>query len=565
MASAAAAGAVAAVAVPIEPYAIYGREVAAAEVENGVLDVPSGFLGDESLHPLWVHPNYDLLEEYIQLIMASGTGTPVDANKDTAPKRRKRVRRFSFHLVGTPGIGKSYFGHYWLYKQAKLKNKVVWRTKGDNPLYLCYDFSLEDPLVSVSLAYVIPPAWVMKSIWLIIDGESRGVAGHYGPLLQCVSPGRRGYHECSKDTGILCHLEAWSLEDLKACRDELQLEFSDRDIEQRYEICGGLPRLILDEQMSLAKLKSEMDNAASSASDWKAVIGHAAGDGEKRADLSDYLLHYKLPNVVDLNERYCYRVTKKELCFGSEYIEQRVCDLYEEQGFEAVKDFFDFCQEIPSAQSLAGKVLERHFHKTVRSGGGEFKMRPLNGPSSSCSPSISLKPQHFRRLRRWEITSDIPVDERGTSSGRRKKKQVDKAGFNIYMDTASTEDARRPGAEVATGLASLPEACFVEPYSATQKAFDSLFTPDIIFQDTVSRNHKLFWSAIWEVVQEYDIWHEKKQLPIPRLYKLIFVVPDSKFDTYSLQEYKKDDGDTYQQALPAMSRVQQFVMAFPWK
>ncbi|XP_024535887.1 pentatricopeptide repeat-containing protein DOT4, chloroplastic [Selaginella moellendorffii] len=113
----------------------FARDVAAAKLENGILELQG------APSAVWIHPNYVLLEELIE-------------------RELEQARWHCFHVVGTPGIGKSYFALYWLYKLARRKTRVIHcldrddhrhggdgDDDGDRDKWFLYDFSLEDPLV----------------------------------------------------------------------------------------------------------------------------------------------------------------------------------------------------------------------------------------------------------------------------------------------------------------------------------------------------------------------------------------------------------------------------------
>ncbi|EFJ27623.1 hypothetical protein SELMODRAFT_411775 [Selaginella moellendorffii] len=514
--------------------AAYGREVKHARLQDRCLHIPSGFLGHYNLSKLWVHPNYLFMDQFI-------------AEKwSRVVNERKGLK--NFHIVSTPGIGKTFYGHYFFHSRAQEGQKVVWRTKDDNPDFFFFDFSLDDPLVLQSKWYTRPRGWDMTSVWLIVDGGSRGIS-HLGPLIQCVSPDRTGYYEFSKDHGYICRLEAWSLEEVQQCNEELELGMTDEEIGLRFYHCGGLPRLLFNtEKFSLAGLKAEVHQAASRVECWRKVLD-CAMNSDKVSNVSDILLHYRLTtDRFDLNTPACYRVLHAHLVFGSDYIQKLAFEKFEEQGFQASRDFFDFCQGHAVANSLAGKMYEKHVHKVLASGGSQFDLRSLEEEDDGVERFV-LRPTSVKRLREWKVFV---------------KKRCVGSGFNIYSKDVSPVDAHRAGTEESRGLAGLPDSCFVEPYASNQKSFDSLVTPDIILQVTTSDTHPVYWSKIHEVAQGLDELHDELELMRPNKYKLIFVVPESSFEGYTYQGFKKDDGSMYQRAVAGMDRVHQYVMTVPW-
>ncbi|EFJ27627.1 hypothetical protein SELMODRAFT_411787 [Selaginella moellendorffii] len=519
----------------LDPFlAAYGREVKHARLQDRCLHIPSGFLGRYNLSKLWVHPNYLFMDQFIV------------EKWSRVVKERKGLK--NFHIVSTPGIGKTFYGHYFFHSRAQEGQKVVWRTEDDVPEYLFFDFLLDDPLVLQSKWYTRPRGWDMTSAWLIVDGGSRGIS-HLGPLIQCVSPDRTGYYEFSKDHGYICRLGAWSLEELQQCNQELELGMTDEEIGVRFYYCGGLPRLLFNtEKFSVAALQGLVHEAAARVESWRNVL-HCTLNSDKDPAVSDILLHYRLTtDRFDSNIPACYRVLHPHLVFGSDCIQKLAFERFEEQGFQAFRDFFDLCRGYPVANTMAGKIYQQHVHKVLATGGYQFDLRSLEEEGDGVD-LFRRRPTSVKRLREWKVFV---------------KKRCVGSGFNVYSRDVIPVDAYRAGAEESRGLAGLPDNCFVEPYASNEKSFDSLVTPDVILQVTTSATHPVYWSKIHELVQGLDELHDKLKLVRPKQYKLIYVVPKPSFQEYTYQGFKKDDGSIYQRDVAGMDRVHQYVMTVPW-
>ncbi|EFJ28881.1 hypothetical protein SELMODRAFT_410703 [Selaginella moellendorffii] len=477
----------------------YGKQVREAEVAGNVLRLPNGFLGKQLL-PLWLHPNYILLEDFL---VRNTKGDAMDVDEEF------KVRKSQFHLVGTPGIGKSYFGHYWFFKQAKDGKRVIWRSQGG--VFVYFDFSLEDPFVHASSDYVVPGPWLedIETIWLVVDGGCKGL-DHDGFVLQCVSPGRSGYHEFAKDVGVPFHLEAWTLEELMRCRDALNLGFTDEELAERFYYCGGLPREVLDKRKTSQSLKDFMTTAVSWAPSWEAVIRDVASGADA---ISNYLLHYRLQRELGVNAVASDCVLQFTLKFASFFVEDLVVDKFQRLGHGKVREFFDFCQRVPEARALSRKFFEKNVHRKLQDGGGDYTIKDLVTPDKP-HPVFELKPSSTKRLRRWEVTK--------VAEGKPSKDEKMRGSAVI-------------GKGESVGLANLDRGCFVNSYAAVFKSLDSFVVPDIMIQCTCSLDHKIFWAPVLEVVQEYDRWYSLQGSTPPPYYRLIFIVPECRFRDFKFQ------------------------------
>ncbi|EFJ24853.1 hypothetical protein SELMODRAFT_414335 [Selaginella moellendorffii] len=327
----------------------FARDLAAAKLENGILELRG------ATSAVWIHPNYLLLEELIE-------------------RELEQDRWRCFHVVGTPGIGKSYFALYWLYKLAQRKTRVIHRLDrdggdgdDDRDKWFLYDFSLEDPLVWTGPCYYVPQGWDGETAWLIVDGPSRNV-GHIGPTLQCANPNRAGYHNFAKDFGKICHLEAWSLRELLACNRALELGFSDEELAARFGIAGGLPSLVLCKNESTDGLRRRVMDAAASAvgdPDWE-MAPVSAEDG--------ILVHYKLP-------RWSFGRLKLpcenfQLVLGSVFIQSLAFEkLRRRRRVESYLGHFFNCRGT-LFDGLASQIFEK-FALKVLSRGGTFQCKSL--------------------------------------------------------------------------------------------------------------------------------------------------------------------------------------------
>lgn len=164
-----------------------------------------------------------------------------------------------FTLLGTAGIGKSFFTVFWVCYLATLKGKVVWKFSSG----LCYllDFSEEVPIAygpfqlltdfseELSVVYQDPSAW------LIIDGGQPSALECNCHILLACSARKENYKEFSKNQMVsIRYLPVWAKEEIIGFLDEFEgaravypnMDVPSREIALGYfEKLGGVPRYVL--------------------------------------------------------------------------------------------------------------------------------------------------------------------------------------------------------------------------------------------------------------------------------------------------------------------------------
>lgn len=411
--------------------------------QGEVVRLDSGFMGDETLgNSLWVHPNYCRLQRFIT-------------------KKLQSDMRKHFHLVGTPGIGKTFFGYLWLLNEARLRHTVIFRTRSKHFLY--FDFSKHTPVV-----YSDKPVDWDSNCWLIVDGESRPI-DHIGPLLQCVSPKRAGYHEFSKDSGIVCYLETWKLDDLAQCNETLKKGID--DLSARFWICGGLPRYVLDKDMTYEELKRSTDEAVVfGAGNLKYMVEVALWQTGSHEAITNRLLHFDYPDTLEDN------VDTRNIVFASEYVAQEAYNRFKILGIDVVLEFFDWAQGSPVLAGLSCMFIDRLVLKHFKRG-GSFKTKSLEYETDAWG--MKVKPQSWKSCHNWEI-----FDE-GATLMFAKEQHDPIESFN-----------------------GLQVRCLVTAIAKNQESWDFFETPDIIYKVCVTEHHPVAWAPLEKLISYLDGWHD---------------------------------------------------------
>jgi hypothetical protein len=222
-----------------------------------------------------------------------------------------------FTLLGTSGIGKSYFTIFGVCYRATLKEKVVWKV---NDTFHLLDFSVSNEASSFENAKVakaygpfqrddleLREVFDDPAAWLIIDGEQRGdfdCRCHI--LLACSSIKEESYHEFSKSQLVrTLYMPVWEEEEIikflndfevhRANYSHMEVPIKD-EVMEYFERLGGVPRYVLCarkiatrleeletavtklHQLTLQELEDLHDEGAKDANDW---LFHITWDKEK--------------------------------------------------------------------------------------------------------------------------------------------------------------------------------------------------------------------------------------------------------------------------------------------
>ncbi|KAI8894677.1 hypothetical protein BC833DRAFT_543306, partial [Globomyces pollinis-pini] len=168
----------------------------------------------------------------------------------------KNIEMKSFAISGTSGIGKSLFFVYILHrlmndfytKTLSLKpNRIIYQM---NSTYLCYD--LHQQIVSVVTDMEAGPAVRQQDTFYIIDGQFSEPLASSCVVLFISSSRSEGYKVFVKQkTAKECFFPVWTLAELQTCQRYCYPELSVKMLKERYRICGGVARLVFDDDDSM--------------------------------------------------------------------------------------------------------------------------------------------------------------------------------------------------------------------------------------------------------------------------------------------------------------------------
>lgn len=293
----------------------------------------------------------------------------------------------SFAISGTPGIGKSLFFVYILYrlmddfrtKTLSLKpNRVVYQV---GSAYHCFELQqqLVTELSKLEAAVVVRE----QDTFYVIDGRPSE------PLLSsCValfisSPRSEWYKEFVKQKMAKdWYFPVWTLAQLQACQRHCYPDLSIEMLQERYRVCGGVARFVFHKDYSIPVPKK----MRSAFNDVDAVRGvKYVGETTNIFPESHTLLQIL---VGDDEFGNSYQFT--DLDVASEYVGEQLWIRYSAQMITNLQEMFG-----GSPSEIARHLFEIYGHLVFSVGGRTLKCRCLE---SGTVTEITLDALHSQRI-----------------------------------------------------------------------------------------------------------------------------------------------------------------------
>ncbi|GBC04177.1 hypothetical protein RclHR1_05550014 [Rhizophagus clarus] len=292
------------------------------------------------------------------------------------------------HLIGNPGIGKTYFSYYLLYQLAQ-QNKTVMYIGKDNEfkilftkyytLYNCTSYKMTD--------------YDDDDVYYIIDNklpESPYLYSKNINIILITSPWRRYYKYFEKDYyGYKLYLSVWSWEEIEICRHVNFYNISQEKVWELYNKWGGIPLFTLD--YALNESKQKLLQRAIDIVDYNLLKYFGEMYFEK--DIS-YMLAHILTNEKD----------EMILQFASEYVAEKFMtkleSFYKNELINSLR-----CPQYTEYSSLDKAIFEYIAHRTLLNG-GSFDIKPL---SNSMDNSKLIMPKREKLI--FNDISDIKPDK----------------------------------------------------------------------------------------------------------------------------------------------------------
>ena len=281
-------------------------------------------------------------------------------NCDPDPPKK---RLHGMAISGTPGIGKSMFLFYVLWRLAnmELKGTVILRRQLDEEeiyvfqnegCWITMDHKdirllLKDPNTWYLTDALLPPPGLPKAITILVS-----------------SPSEKYYSEFLKYSHVapLHYLPVWSLDELKLVAPSYNR--SEDVVKERFDMIGGVPRYVLEKDDDLEEIvKLSMEKLP-----LDKLILIALGKFSKEDQISHQIVHFKVEPPL---------YTKRTLTITSMCALNKASEKFLALSDNNLKHFIFWSTGIPSLAFFRARAFEDYGHRRL-SRGGDFLIRSLD-------------------------------------------------------------------------------------------------------------------------------------------------------------------------------------------
>ncbi|KAJ3229557.1 hypothetical protein HDU81_005252 [Chytriomyces hyalinus] len=273
----------------------------------------------------------------------------------------KELRYFT--ITGSPGIGKSFFFPYILYRLMKLCRsssfnaaRIVHQTT-DN--YHCFDLE-KHTVHEVTKRQAKNLVWQSDTLY-IIDGYHSPVLLSSCVTLLIASPGSQNYQQFIKHTQRLewC-FPVWTEDELNACRKQCYSNIPEEVLHERFRTYGGIARSIFKADLSLPPVDMEVALADPIAVSRVRNFGAHEGVNGKV-----HLLMHMIPSD-DGQYRFSHAA------IASKYVCEQLWQNQTDQMISNLQDMLGY-----GTTEVSQPLFETYAHRVLSSGGLKLRCRNL--------------------------------------------------------------------------------------------------------------------------------------------------------------------------------------------
>lgn len=417
-------------------------------------------------------------------------------------------------ITGTPGIGKSFFAYYWLWRRMKDGKKVIIET-GDycfiwNPNFACRTLKTRRDYISL---HTDDP----EMVYLVDSDSGKDIANAAKCLtIMFSSPRESNFHDFHKNGAELFYLPLWSMEEMETARKEIYLSprVSEKQMKAVCAIYGPIPRYALqypvmkrsfrkwsEKQAEREEISLMHDDRLGRAIATADVLSLARSilleEDPPKWSYSAQLVHLDLRVEVleklENQEHVCFEEFQEvRTKWATAYVFRKLMEDHKKQMLELAKKLVFTSGRVSAYGSLASHTFEEIGHAVLSSGNVKngFSVRSLEGD---------------------DATLDL------------SKLASERSAVFTFTKLKDIKPAR--------------EGIYYRPWAKNQASFDSftlLETNLLIFQCCLgNRDHPVVATGLRALQKELD-W--KKQAC------LIFVVPHHNYEGFGKQKLRELKG-----------------------
>jgi len=303
-------------------------------------------------------------------------------------------------LMGTPGIGKSSFGIYCVWKALEMKKTVIYQhgsaasfftifKRGEKPIRVKRDSAEDVPPEAleqnnVFIADSITPSGLIQAFTLFVSSPNRGRVYEWSKHRECET----------------YFFPTWEMDELDLIREHIYYGaggdegsvLSQEELQTRFDSVGGVPRFIFED----FKWREHEDSLLDSV--------------ERFLDNSEYTNIKNKKNVYGISHRAIHidvdRSTFTNIGYkpASYKVEEYIVDYLKSSERAKFVAFMDNCKGASGMQGLRGHVFEWHLVGYLMR---TLKRRPITARSLDGKADIVIPPSENVITRTFTEVSDI--------------------------------------------------------------------------------------------------------------------------------------------------------------
>ena len=441
---------------------------------------------DEESKKIFIRPCYDALAELLIGNIYNGIH-----------------RNANILISGNPGIGKSRFYIYFMYKLIKgnldPKKKII-----INSLNIHYLWKNDSKTFIILTDDEISSYMKEWNVVRLIDGNSSSLDGWHGISILFASPSTEGLKDFFKLHTITYYLPIWSEYELNICNELISLVNPDI-LKDNFDYFGGIPRFVLEKDIrAICALKRKI-NVVINSENKMDIINLIKSGNILSSRYSHLLLHMNTEKNSDFMNYY--------LDFASNTISDFIFNQLIVQTYDKITEFFIVNCNESSTAVLRGKIFEQLFHRSFdKSNNINIK---ILGRSLHDDRSLEIFVDKNHELIRFSEFSELNLI---------KSKKI-----------------------------------YYRPISKSFGAIDSLYWNGenlYLFQVTIAPNHTINYGTVFELMK----WCKKNKINEFNIF-IIFIVPGLLKANYKLQKYVSK-GKTVVKVANTIKNIKQFVAEY---
>ena len=324
---------------------------------------------------------------------------------------KKNVKKFV--VTGTPGIGKTFGGVYFVHRLCNLEKPpklLVYRygVLGDETTFLfkngIFDHAISNPK---EFSRIIKDE---SNAWFVFDPpkhiEQTDADSWNCHVIIVSSPDQERYSKIlSGQNSLALYLPIWTKQELEIAS---QLVFQSRDWKDRYEFWGGIPRKLFDtnNKYELSDFKELMNSFQEI--NMSQVLTHTMEINSKTFSGDQKALHSFLHLDVKRDDNGNYLFTKPKTIWASYQAYDLALEKYDSETQLSIRRLLEQQTNLGIGGTAPGFHFENSAHRILRDAlkdASKLRVKRLNDPKKECNYQFQIKEYKvFQDINKIEIS-----------------------------------------------------------------------------------------------------------------------------------------------------------------